>query len=94
MRTIRAEIFIEGRVQGVGFRAFARRKAQENGVFGWVANVGDSQVKAVLEGPEDGVEKIIQLLHEGPTGARVDRVEVSFNFPATGEFTSFEISAL
>lgn len=61
-------------------------------MLGWVANTGDSQVKAVLEGSEEAVGEIIQLLHEGPTGARVDRVEVTFNCAATGEFTSFEIS--
>ncbi|MGE0768905.1 MAG: acylphosphatase [Hyphomicrobiaceae bacterium] len=67
---------IEGRVQGVGFRAFVEREAVGRGLDGWVRNRRDGGVEAVLAGPARGIEAMIARCREGPPGARVDMVKV------------------
>ena len=67
---------VTGRVQGVFFRAWTRDEAQSVDVRGWVRNCGDGSVEAQLEGEREAVEELIDLMREGPPGARVDRVEV------------------
>lgn len=73
-RTVR--LSVEGRVQGVGYRAFVERTAKGLGLDGWVRNRRDGSVEAVVSGAEDVVEKIIARCKLGPAAARVDRVEV------------------
>jgi acylphosphatase len=68
-------------VQGVFFRDTTRREASTRGVAGWVSNLPDGTVEAVFEGEPDAVEEMIAFCHEGPRGARVDRVEVSSEPP-------------
>lgn len=86
----RAEITVVGRVQGVGFRGFARRHATALGLRGWVRNRYDGAVELVVEGERHKIERFIALLREGPPWARVDRVDVRW---ATyqGEFASFSV---
>ena len=67
---------VYGFVQGVFFRDSTRRLAARRGVAGWVRNRWDGTVEAVFEGPEDAVGRLVAFAHEGPRGARVDRVEV------------------
>lgn len=67
---------IEGRVQGVGFRAFVEREAQRRGVDGWVRNRRDGGVEAVIAGPHDVLEELIQRCRQGPPAARVDMLRV------------------
>lgn len=67
---------IEGRVQGVGFRAFVEREATARGLCGWVRNRRDAGVEAVIAGPADLVEAMIEACRSGPPGARVDLVKV------------------
>jgi acylphosphatase len=69
-------IVIEGRVQGVGYRYFARSAALRLGVAGWVRNRGDGSVEALLSGPAEAVEALIAELERGPRGATVLRIEV------------------
>lgn len=90
MSLSRAHVIIKGRVQGVFFRAEARRKAEELGLTGWVRNNPDGTVEAVAEGDVDMVEKFVKWCHEGPPRARVEAVEVSRS-GGTGEFTRFTI---
>lgn len=78
----RAAVKIRGRVQGVFFRAETARKAQAVGLMGWVKNVRDGSVEAVLEGPRSLVEEVLEWCNEGPAGARVDSVEVTWEQPA------------
>ena len=78
---IRRRVVVHGLVQGVFFRDTVRRRALELGVAGWVRNTWDGTVEAVLEGSPDTVERLVDLCHEGPSGARVDRVEVSEEDP-------------
>jgi acylphosphatase len=67
---------ISGRVQGVGFRWFARDAAAREGAKGWVRNLADGRVEAFVEGERDTVERVERALRHGPGGARVDHVDV------------------
>ena len=80
---IRRRVVVHGFVQGVFFRETVRRAALTAGVAGWVQNTRDGTVEAVLEGEPDAVERLVRLCHTGPSGARVDAVEVS-DEPAEG----------
>lgn len=79
---------IHGTVQGVGFRYTLAREAQRAGVTGWVRNLRDGTVEAVVAGEELAVRKVIEWSRRGQPGARVTRVEISDD---EGEFTEFEI---
>lgn len=67
---------IKGRVQGIGFRYWAVKKAREiGGISGWVHNEADGSVEILMRGEEVLVDRMIAACHEGPLLARVDRVE-------------------
>ena len=74
-RTITKHYFISGRVQGVGFRAFVRRVASEMKLQGWVRNLNDGRVEALIHGAESVVEKCTTLLRKGPPHGQVDKLE-------------------
>jgi acylphosphatase len=74
--TVRRRVVVHGFVQGVFFRDTVRRRAHSAGVAGWVRNNADGTVEAVFEGDEDAVAALVAFCHEGPRGARVDRVEI------------------
>lgn len=66
---------IEGRVQGIGYRRWAIRKAMEIGeVSGWVRNVEDGTVEINMAGEEELINKMIQACYKGPMLARVDKI--------------------
>jgi acylphosphatase len=65
---------IEGRVQGVGFRAWTLREAQALGLAGWVRNEADSSVAARFEGPQESIDRMLERLRIGPPGASVTKV--------------------
>ena len=67
-------VIIEGRVQGVFFRASTAEQAAALGVGGWVANRADGAVEAVFEGPTSAVERMVAWCHDGPPRAHVERV--------------------
>ncbi len=92
-KTIRAHVLIAGRVQGVSFRWYTQRKAQELGLTGWVRNLWDRRVEAVFEGEEDAVRKAVNWCPVGPPTAYVEDVQVNYETP-TGEFTSFRVKYL
>ena len=73
---MRRRVVVHGRVQGVFFRDTTRRLALEHGVTGWVRNTWEGTVEAVFEGPPEGVQRLVDFAHRGPTGAAVERVEV------------------
>ena len=87
---VRAHIYVYGRVQGVFFRSTMKEVADELGVKGWVRNLPDGRVEAVVEGPEDKVNEIIKWCHRGPPLARVTKVEVHWE-EYKGEFKDFRI---
>jgi acylphosphatase len=76
-------------VQGVGFRAHVEYNARLiGGLTGWVRNVGYDEVEAVAEGERDKVERLIQIMKDGPRSSRVDESRVEWE-EATGEFERF-----
>ena len=68
-------VVIRGRVQGVGYRAWAEITALELGVEGWIRNCGDVTVEAVFAGPEETVLTMIELCRDGPRGAQITAVD-------------------
>ncbi|USG99612.1 acylphosphatase [Thermococcus argininiproducens] len=81
MEIVRAHLKIYGRVQGVGFRWSMQREARKLGVSGWVRNLPNGSVEAVIEGERERVEALIGWAHQGPSWARVTRVEISWETP-------------
>ncbi|MCC9625732.1 acylphosphatase [Thalassospira sp. MA62] len=65
---------IEGKVQGVWYRAWTVEQATKRDLTGWVRNRNDGSVEALFCGPVDRVRSMISACHEGPTHARVDRI--------------------
>jgi acylphosphatase len=78
---VRVRAVVHGRVQMVGFRAFVIRHAGDAGLSGTVRNESDGTVETVLEGPRAAVERTLDLLREGPSHARVERVDVEYLAP-------------
>jgi acylphosphatase len=72
----RRRVVVHGLVQGVFFRDSIRQRARTRGVAGWVRNNRDGTVEAVFEGEPEAVASLVRFVHDGPRGARVDRVEV------------------
>jgi acylphosphatase len=82
---------VVGRVQGVGFRWWVRRRAEGLGLVGWVMNGHDERsVELVAEGHSEGLDELERLLRIGPDGARVERLEARRD-AASGEFERFGI---
>jgi acylphosphatase len=71
----RVRVIVRGKVQGVYFRDSTRRQAQALGVSGWVRNLPDRSVEAVIEGEAGSVEAMLAWLHAGPPMAAVTTVE-------------------
>jgi len=89
-RTVRAHVFIEGRVQGVFYRVWTREQARKLDLVGWIRNLEDGRVEAVFEGSRNKVEEMIKKCREGPRLAGTKHIDVSWE-KATGEFAGFEI---
>lgn len=88
---VRAHIWVKGRVQGVGFRAYVEYSARQiGGLTGWVRNVGYDTVEAIAEGDHTNVERLIQVMKNGPRSSRVDETKVEWEEP-TGEFQQFGV---
>ena len=86
----RIRIFVTGKVQGVFFRQALKVMAKKNGVFGWVKNLQDGRVEAVLEGEEEKVSRLVEWAHGGPANARVEDVDIR-NEKFNGEFSKFDV---
>ena len=83
---------VVGRVQGVGFRWWARTRAESLGLTGWIANDDDERsVTLLAEGPREQLDELERLLRIGPSSARVEQVDASRE-PASGSFSRLEIS--
>lgn len=86
----RLDVRVRGRVQGVGYRAFARDQARRLGLAGWVRNEPDGSVRAVAEGPRTVLEQYLHALERGPAMARVEGVTPYWS-AASGEFEGFGV---
>jgi acylphosphatase len=83
---ITCHLRITGRVQGVGYRWNMTLEARRLGLAGWVRNRLDGSVEAVVCGPVVAVQALVDWAQRGPSGARVDGVEVT---EAAGTFEGF-----
>ena len=83
-------ILIRGKVQGVFFRQALKVFAVKNNVHGWVRNLKDNRVEALVEGDDKSVNLIIEWVNHGPANARVDEIKFN-NEEFKNEFTTFEV---
>ncbi len=86
----RLRLLISGRVQGVCFRAAARRQAEILGLTGFARNLPDGRVEIVAEGSEEGLKSLQRWARRGPSGARVDDLASRWEDPEK-TFSAFEI---
>jgi acylphosphatase len=84
-----AKLKIFGRVQGVFFRDHTQEKANELKLAGWVKNMPDGTVEALVEGEEAAVKHMIAWCNQGSPGSKVEKVEVEWVEPSNCE--SFEV---
>ena len=86
----RCRIFVSGYVQGVGFRSFTKKRADEIGLSGSVRNIPDKRVEIIVEGDESKINQFLERIKEGSWGSRVEKTELRWEKPTT-EFRDFEI---
>lgn len=86
----RLHVLITGKVQGVFFRAHMQRVARSLGFTGWVKNLADGRVEAILEGSEINMAAMLDWCREGSLGAVVSQVEVT-DEPYAGDYTDFSV---
>ena len=86
----RLRLLVSGRVQGVWFRESTRQEAERLGVTGWVRNLPDGRVEAVLEGETVAVQALAAWCRRGPERAQVETVEQVEERP-TGSFPDFRV---
>jgi acylphosphatase len=90
MQKVRAHVYVTGKVQGVFFRQNTKRQAQSRGVCGWVSNLLDGRVEAVFEGEVTSVNAVIAYCRHGPSFAKVEHIDVSFE-DVLNDFSDFKI---
>jgi acylphosphatase len=86
----RARIWISGRVQGVGYRAFAQSEGERRGLAGGVRNLDDGRVEVDVEGDREIIDTYLDSLRTGPPIARVTDLEVRWE-PPSGRHVGFHI---
>jgi len=86
----RVRLFVRGKVQGVFFRQALKVMAIKNNVTGWVRNLEDGRVEALLDGNIDDVNAVVVWAHDGPANSRVDYVDIK-NEDFKDEFTAFDV---
>jgi acylphosphatase len=86
----RVHIWVRGRVQGVGFRAFVQQSAMVMGLTGWVRNIGWDQVETIAEGEKSVLEQFAGAVRTGPRASQVKDARVEWE-PASGEYESFQV---
>ncbi len=91
MEKARARVIVEGRVQGVFFRAHTQEMAYLLNLKGWVKNRKDGRVEALFEGDRTKVDEMIQWCHRGPPDARVTSVLVTWE-EFKGAFNDFSVA--
>jgi acylphosphatase len=83
---------ISGRVQGVGFRYFTEDVAMRENVSGYVRNLPDGRVEALIEGEAEAVGRVEVALWRGPRGSRVEDIQIEETAPS-GHHTGFRVRA-
>ena len=87
---LRAKLLVRGKVQGVGYRAFAARVAAQRGLCGGVRNLDDGRVELDVEGPKEQILILIEDAKTGPPASRVTAVDVEWS-PATGRLSDCQV---
>ncbi|RNJ76266.1 MAG: acylphosphatase [Nitrosopumilus sp. D6] len=90
MPNVRARILVTGKVQGVFFRQMLKVTAVKNDVRGWVRNLDDGRVEAVLEGERNGIDSVIEWSRKGPANSRVTNITIH-DEKYTDEFSDFDV---
>ena len=83
-------VYLSGRVQGVGFRAFIRRNAERLSVQGWARNLADGRVEALFSGDKSDVDQLLKLVRKGPRFADVQDIKIEEK-DYQDKYSSFEI---
>lgn len=73
---VEAHVVVTGKVQGVWFRAATQAAARGEGVAGWVRNLPDRSVEALLQGEQEAVSRVVDWMRHGPPGARVTDIRI------------------
>ena len=87
---VRLHAFVEGEVQGVGYRYFVVENARSLGLTGWVRNRYDGSVEVLVEGTRSYLEVLVDALQQGPRASRVSNVRTEWQ-AAEGAFSEFKI---
>lgn len=88
MKTL--HVNVSGRVQGVFYRDYTQRQAESLSINGWIRNMPDGSVEAIISGKDSDVDKMVEWFHEGSPLSNVTAVHVEEVFP-TEKLTGFEI---
>ncbi len=89
---IARRFYVSGRVQGVGFRYYVHDVARREGVTGYVRNLPDGRVEALVEGDLEAVTRVERAVRSGPAGARVEHVDADVLTPG-GAYKSFSVTS-
>ncbi len=89
MTQISYNLTIKGKVQGVCYRDWTRQTAQKLGIVGWVKNLANGDVQAIVQGEQENVDRLIELCYKGPNMANVITIEKEVVQP--DNFTEFEV---
>jgi acylphosphatase len=84
-------LFISGRVQGIGFRQFVKHHANKLNLKGWVTNLSDGRVEALLDGEEKKVREMVEICRKGPFLAEVKNVDIDWNYELPADIIDFQI---
>ena len=90
MKQQRVHLLVSGRVQGVFFRQALKVIAKKNNILGWVRNLADNRVEAILEGYSKSVNSDLEWARIGPANSHVDDIQIS-NEEFRNEFSTFEV---
>ncbi|HMJ47247.1 MAG TPA: acylphosphatase [Ferruginibacter sp.] len=82
-------ILVKGKVQGVFFRATAKKVADRLSLGGWIQNNAGGDVEAVVTGTEEHLQQFIEWCHLGPAGSDVE--EVNYDYVESRDFDGFSI---
>jgi acylphosphatase len=88
--TDQVHAWVQGLVQGVGFRYYVRRCAADLPITGWVRNLSDGRVELLAEGSRADLEALLAAVRQGPRGSQVSHIQVEWGQPG-GELRGFSV---